>query len=579
MTHHTPVVFTDGNQEIELLARTRGWRVIVPAADGLTLRLDGVSPETVMPSARMQILAGSLEAPEAGKWSTILSWIRDHVPQPLLVTTPNGPTNDLALWAHAALGWPHAAWIGDVFPVATPSALALITSSRGVCFSSDAARSQFLRRWPTPIRELDSLSIIEARRPEPVARVQKDDQKLRVLLVSYYAGPCPTVGVQRPNYWFQEIERLSQGQVTVDLAHGTPWLDAPPRTHWVPDLGPAEACGATLWESEILTETKRRSAIFSQDAAFWHLSLEKYFSTRNDHFDVVICSGNPFSYFTFARFAKQKWSASVILDYRDPFSLNPRINFTSDQREAAAIIESGWNLAADAITVVNTVCTQLVSTANPLTKPVVIPNGWDERVATSQRHTDSDGTTIKLVHAGQLYSISPIDALVNEVGMSSSIELHQFGQPIPNAPDAVTNHTRLPREHLLAQLGTMDCGVTFSSDRGFETPTKLFDYLSTGLDILVLFEGQREGSALDELLGDASRVHWVRNTPSAIKDWLADYQPMASQDPERAEPFTRRNATLTLIELIKRLGSHWFELNGQTWTDRPTPTLAGPTED
>lgn len=580
MTHRTPVVFTNGNGDIEQLALTNRWRVVT-THDNL-LKLDAVDEMVGMPASSMRIREGALQPPEAGQWSNVLSWISRHVHQPMLVVGPNHPANDLALWANKALNWPHAVWLDEVYPALTPSAMALVNSATGAVYTSPEARASFTGRWPAPVTTLPHTSLVHVRRSRAPETVLRQEGLTRVLLVAYYAGTSPTVGVQRVNYWFEQVEKLSGGSMTVDLALATQWPNAPARVHHVPDLGPAAVCdarggGLSAWGAQFLEQVNEAARSYSQDGAFWHLGLERYFDGRSDEYDVVICSGNPFTVFEFAKYAKRRWYAKTILDYRDPFALNPRVAFSDEQRAAAAYAEAGFNFAADRITVVNEVCAGLAVNPIPESDPVVIRNGWDDRLPfVRSRRPEEEASLLrhpKLVHAGQFYVVTPPDALISAVG-SSGAELNQFGRMVGERAEGVVNHGRVPRDELLEQLSQMDCGVTFSSSAGFETPTKVFDYLATGLDVLVLYEGSTEGSALQALLADVDGVHWVPNETAAIRDWLQSYEPLRHDDDERAQRFSRRTSTLKLIGLVRELNDHGFQAPEQTPSSTQEPAHA-----
>lgn len=560
MTLYTPVLFANENQEIARIALSRGWRVVHQA--GTTLRMAGTNETIQMPATVMNIQAGSLQRPLVAGWNAVIAWIKRHVTQPMLVVGPNHALSDLALWAHAAHGWPHGAWLTSQPVALTPSALALLTSAEGMIFTDAEAETAFKGRWPAPVADLPDTAMVDLPKAPPVPAAKRREGVTNVLLVAYYAGPSPTVGVQRINYWFNHLAELSGGTVQVDLATATPWRDAPSRVHVVKDLGPGEAAqpGGLVepWGLSHIDHINDAARSYSVTGGFWHLSLEKYFEERDDEYDVVIVTGNPFSYFEFVRYAKRRWYASTILDYRDPFARIPRITRSPEQMERATQDEIGWNFAADEISVVNDVCAQLVVNHNPAAEVVVISNGWDDSSPIPPRPETSADGTVRLVHAGQWYAITHPDALIAGAHRAG-VELHQFGPSFPtDGEKGIFNHGRRSKQTLYEQMATMHCGVTFSSGHGFETPTKVFDYIALGLDVLVLFDGQREGSALDTMLGDTAGVYWVENTASAVADFLETYQPTVHTDPDRAMRFSRRTSTERLLGRIQKLGDHSY---------------------
>lgn len=561
MTLFTPVLFPNENPLAEEMALARGWRVVHQASR--TLRLNGVTETVEMPASMMNILAGSLRPADHPGWNRVVEWLSRHVTKPLLVMGPNMGLTDLALYANAAHGIPCAAWLTEAPVGLTPSGLALLTSAEGVLFTSPEAETRFRNTWPTPLESLPDSPLLELRTRRDLPARRRAPGVTNVLLVAYYAGPSPTVGVQRVNYWFDQLAPLSRGRLRVDLAMATAWPGAPAGAHRVRDLGPAEAVlpGGRVepWGHAAIDQVNEAAKAYPVSGGLWHLSLEKYFDARDDEYDVVLISGNPFSYFEFARYAKRRWHAATILDYRDPFALTPRVERKKKQAARAKHDEIGWSFAADEITVVNQACVPLTLNHNPAAEIVVIPNGFDERVYVPPRpEIDVDGP-IKLTHAGQWFEITHPAGLIAAVEGAEGVELHQFGPPMPtNGELTVINHGRFQTRELYERLVTMHCGVAFSSAGGIETPTKVFDYIALGLDVLVLYEGTREGSALNGLLGDTAGVYWVNNTQEDVAQFLETYRPGHHTDPERANRFSRRASAELLLERVLALGDHRY---------------------
>ncbi|MDO5677967.1 MAG: hypothetical protein Q4G35_10730 [Propionibacteriaceae bacterium] len=561
MTLYTPVVFSNQDPDIERAAMARGWRVV--EQESVMLRLIGTRETMQMPTSHMNIQVGAFEPAHVPGWNAVIAWLRRHVANPLLVMGPNHGLTDLALWAHAAHGIPHGAWLTNQIVSLTSSALALLSSASGVVFTDSKAEATFRASWPTPLPSFQDSPLVELVDQPAVPPALRTPGVTRVLLVGYYAGPSPTVGVQRINYWFNNLARLSEGRVQADLVMATAWPDAPERAHVVPDMGPAEVFqpGGAIepWGLAHVKNTDEASKAYSVTGGYWPFALQRYFDAREDEYDVVIISGNPFSYFEFARYAKQRWYAATILDYRDPFSRSPRLELTPEQLERATHDEATWNFAADMITVVNSACAELVVSKNAQAEIEIIPNGWDDTSNLPGRNEErAPHGQIRLTHAGQWYEITHPADLIEAVA-AADVTLHQFGPDLPSdgVPN-VLNHGRRGRTQLYGELATMHCGVTFSSAQGFETPTKVFDYLALGLDILVLHDGAPADSALHALLGDTEGIHWVENDVTKITEFLSEYQPTAHTDPARAERFSRAAATRKLISHIEKLGDHSY---------------------
>ncbi|MGO1385309.1 MAG: hypothetical protein ACTHU1_11065 [Arachnia sp.] len=563
MTLYTPVVFSD-DPVVQAAARSRHWRVVerVPGSPHV-LRMAGVSDLCAIPQPRMSIADGSLDDESAPIWTYALNWLERFVHRPMPVVAANDYATELALWAAASRGWPFGALINGAAPANTQQAVSLFTAADGFFIPDQDLATKFRSSWPAPVRMIPQEPLTEVVTPLPVQSTRRESGVTRLLLVGYYAGPCPTVGVQRINYWFEQFETLSKGRVTADLVLATPWPDAPPRVHSVRDFGPANlACkqGPLPPAAKALFESSSRLAypIVKQVAGLWSRRLEEYFNQRDDEYDVVIISGNPFPPFEFARYAEQRWYARTILDYRDPFSLSPRIRLSPEAAHDAEDIERGWNIGASVVTVVNDACAEFVVRGGPDHRIVVIPNGYDERVQIPTRPKERAPGPVRLGHAGQIFPITPPDPLLRALSRIGG-EFHHIGLPLTTDTSAnVINHGRMTRERVLKSLKNMDCGVAYITESGIETPTKVFDYLAAGLDLLLLYRGQRKDTALASMLTGVNGVYWVLDEEEEIADWLRKYEPARHTDTSRAQPFSRRASTECLIELVLELGDHTF---------------------
>lgn len=566
MTTCTPVVLSN-NETISSIATERGWMVVT--RDGAELRIHGSDESFTMPLEQCQIERGALSPDLAPAWSDVLDWLADRARNPMMVVAPNDYASELAQWSAAHRGWPVGVWIDDPAPVRSAATIALLASCDGVLFVDDGVRAEFTGTWPTLIRELPDQPRPDIAPPVPVAETtHRDPDVLRVLLVAYYAGPNPTVAIQRPTYWFENIEALSGGAITVDLATAAPWPDAPPRVHVVPDLGPATlaptGAGIEPWGTALTELAEHQEFRPSREVAgYWNLALECHFEQRGDHFDVVICTGNPFSHFEFARFAQCHWFARTVLDYRDPFALNPRTELSEPAREAAAYAEAGWNMTADLITVVAPAWIDHLVQGGPDTQVEVIGNGFDERVEAPAIPPERGAGPHRFGHAGQFFASTPPDILLEALAHSGA-ELHHMGVPLADTSGAeVTQYGRLPRARVLEVLSGLDCGIAWITRARTEIPTKVFDYIVAGLDVLILHRGEHEDSPLWGLVHDVRGVHWVHDDPGSLRQFLADYVPVRHTDPGRSAPLSRRESTRRLVPLLLDLGGHGPQMSTQ----------------
>jgi glycosyltransferase involved in cell wall biosynthesis len=408
--------------------------------------------------------------------------------------------------------------------------------------------------------------LVKALETEFALRVQpvlfpQSETGLRILLIAYFSGPARTVGVQRINYWHRQIPLLWSG-ASVTLATASPWEEPDGTVLRVTDLGAGcllrQDGSLPRWAQNFLENEKADAKSVSTLANCWRIGLENHFETVTDHYDVVIISGNPFAVFDFAAFAKRRWSARVILDYRDPFANNPRMGYKPEAREWARYLEKGYNFQADLVTVVNEDCALLVEGREDV-PVVVVKNGFDETVLPAPLpRWGLEDDRAHFIHTGTLYPGRSPDALLEGLAALGH-RFHHVGNP------GALEKLRVPAEVLnlygtcsyfdtLKLISRADCGVVFVHDNGFDTPTKLFDYVAYGIDILILTNGDFRAGAVGKLVEGVERVFWAKNTPEGIAEFLRDYRPYKERRHEAASaPFSRRASTEGLLEAVRTM--------------------------
>jgi hypothetical protein len=417
----------------------------------------------------------------------------------------------------------------------------------------------------------------------PVAGTAYDvggEDPLRVLLVAYFAGSCGAVGAKRVNYWASELPIEADRPLTVDVASAMPQaLAAGTRHHFVPDRGRAELVmpfeTEPEWCSRAMEREVEQSAKFSTVGYYWRYGLERYFQDRAEEFDAVIISGNPFAPFEFASWAKRRWGAAVLLDYRDPFANNPRMLYADQARQEAAYVERGYNLASDVVLVVNDDCVRLV--AGPRDARVaIIPNGYDDRALDSLVMRDPRSATdvVTLAHAGSFYADRSPDALVAALtpGRQRLLHIGSAGpfDSLESASDVVEVRGGLPYAEAMATIAGADLGVVYVTDTGFETPTKIYDYLGLGLEVLIITTGPIRGGALGRALEGVPGIHWVPNRREALLDFLTVYKPEPQLRNSRRDAFSRRAGTRRLFEQLHQVvprSAHARAGGKASWSD------------
>ena len=509
-------------------------------------------------------------------WRAVVKWLSVVVGDDAVVVVDyHHPIRDLILYASAALGMRYALrFTAAPERSGAPIFYAVISNADAMVFESEAVADEFHRQYLAPyvsVRSLVELRDLVSVRPRSSPEIDPRSSahsnslpSIRVLIVAYFSGPCRTVGVQRPNYWFEELAGLTDGLIEPHIASTTDWGGSVANVHVVPDYNVATLAGPEgtypAWAADLVASERRDANVFNTLSYYWRYGLEKYFDELDDRFDVVIVSGNPFSCFDFAAYAKRRWHARVILDYRDPFGNNPRFNYTDEARDHARYVEQGFNFQADVISVVNEYCIDLVEGA--LDADIInIPNGFDERVLDSVRRVDLPSDKVNIVHAESftrdrspehiLAALDPERHAFHHVGNTSGVKSRLLDN------QAVVQHGRLPYVEVLGVVGGADIGIVFLSEQNFETTTKLFDYLAMGIDVLLCTNGAIGSGAVAGVLEGQEGVFWCRNNAQDAARFIAEYKPAHRlEGGTSGELFTRRHGTRLLaariIDLVGR---------------------------
>lgn len=505
------------------------------------------------------------EGAEARAWLAIARALGERfAPGSVLLIRADDPLLPLALMLKKHFGIDYA--LCDLTPAAatgTP-AVAVLSSALAVVLAPGVEAASVAAKYVGPLPMLaapltpDALLNLARDASQVIARAATEPRRdcTRILLVAYYAGDCKSVGALRPNYWFEEFDRLSGGRTETHLATAMRPTQAHARLHYVPDLNGITLTDAedlrARWVSEFVKTEQERVKHSNTLGYYWRVALERYFQNLALEFDAVIISGNPFANFDFAAFAQARWGARVVLDYRDPFALNPRFKYSAEARSSVTSIEAGYNFQADLILAVNNECAQLV-VGHEEHRTAVVPNGFDDRIAATVTPAALGDGRINFVHAGSFYYYGNVDDLLGALDPRRHC-LHHVGRAPEFAPAMLESgrlqlHGLQPYPTALSIVAGADCGLVFLTDSGFESTTKIFDYLCFDLDVLVLSPDDTPRGPLAEFGAAGGKLHWVKNTPEALSRFLASYTP----SPRRAgfgERYSRATSARHLLGLL-----------------------------
>jgi hypothetical protein len=354
---------------------------------------------------------------------------------------------------------------------------------------------------------------------------------MKGLLIAYSFYPEKTVGALRPTYWADEISK--HAAIELDVITATPCER--PNVSVVP-----------------LTSNSIFSAIIKDEGLRWKKDVLKFLNTCNlEHYSFAILTGGPFFHFwAISRYLKKK-GIKVILDFRDPFSYNPRFNEKGLKKWIKQNYEKQAVKCADLIVTVNKECHQYIA-PNLKVKRAVIPNGYDERALPPSNPTSLQPNS--LFYAGRLYW-NPADFL--DVLTKNKWNLYHAGQVSQfKHPFFESEHYHylglITQKELYEQLQHFEIGVVFTMNIPFESTTKIYDYIGLNKKILVVTQGKPEEGALKRELATYPNYRWVENDKNAIEQAIIELMENPVQAFE-ASIYSRKKALEQLVQEIHNL--------------------------
>lgn len=317
---------------------------------------------------------------------------------------------------------------------------------------------------------------------------------MKVLFIAYYFDPFPGVGAKRVSYWAKNISELSGGSIQASVVTATPQNDET-------SLGKGEIIYVKDDDISIL------KIFFKYDKGItWKNSLKKYFSNSETKFDydIVVVTGGPFMHFGIGGFLKKRFGCKIILDFRDPFAINPLFkNQNFFKVSLKKFFENKFISKADKIITVNKYCVELLA-KNKGTKIEVIENGFDEKILSKIPSDASFNKDNQLIigYAGKLSHGRNIAPLLSYIEKNDNLRFYYIGDDseiVENFKNTKTFGTR-SYEEALDILAKCDTGLVLTGGNPFESTTKIFDYIGLNKGILVVSERPlKKGSILDVL--------------------------------------------------------------------------------
>lgn len=382
----------------------------------------------------------------------------------------------------------------------------------------------------------------------------------RLLFVSYHYPPFEYVGALRaagfarylPEFgWFVTVLTATK-QEGLGVNHDT-------EAHYV-------APEATSWIYRVLP--------LRDPGIRWLRPLKQYIETLQParSFDAVLVTGGPFLQFEIISWLKRKYpKLPVVLDFRDPFASNPRLESRWLRDVIAGAMERRWIRRADLTLVVTKRARELLSLQTA--RELVIENGYDDAVLSEVRQRSTragkEGEFL-IAYTGKFYqNHNPVPVLraiqqLRRTGIRA--RLVHAGTSHPSLEPALREFDsdvycalgqRSYRE-ALEVIRASDLGLILSTGAGYPATTKIYDYIGLEKHLLLIDPPPRGG--ILEVACRYDRFTCAGNDAEAVARALRSIyrEPASSTSQSSSSPvalFGRRHQTERLAQALHALVS------------------------
>ncbi len=280
----------------------------------------------------------------------------------------------------------------------------------------------------------------------------------------------------------------------------------------------------------------------------WMKSITPILFKRNkDDFSTIIISGGPFLQMLWSKELKKKFRAKLILDFRDPFAINPRFNDSFLKKKMKSFLESRMCAYADEVLTVNSFTANLLKC--PKRKISIIENGFNEEVIKSI--TPDETIKGRVVHAGKVgLDRNPIP-LIKAVLSNKNMSFEHFGNTIELAPfsERIMLNDFVPYNDVLKSISRAEIGLVLTGGDPFVSTTKIFDYIGLNKKVIIITNGKLNSGSLGEISKRNPNIYWSSNNEKNISEVLQK----ATESPFvniRTHEFSRGHEFEKLIALI-----------------------------
>jgi glycosyltransferase involved in cell wall biosynthesis len=274
---------------------------------------------------------------------------------------------------------------------------------------------------------------------------------MKLLIISYYFPPHPTVGSRRWTKFAKYFSRMGH-QVDV-IASAAP---SGARSSWDEDIDPAvnidrisaryplvlDSVPQTYFSKAIYRFALLLIRYFSRGtpfdrAIFWKkplmAAIERYAALKGSP-DLIFASGPPFRVLYYATQLKKRFpNVKVVCDFRDPWTWWYNLGYPTlkiSDRRTEEQMEAEVLKSADCVLAAAEPIEKHLKTKYELFKRkiILVPHGFDPAVIPVQRKASPASAPRRLIYFGTLYPFleNSITALTTVLGLEKNVTLDMF---------------------------------------------------------------------------------------------------------------------------------------------------------
>jgi len=372
----------------------------------------------------------------------------------------------------------------------------------------------------------------------------------KALFICYYFDDLIGVGSLRVSYWAHNILRVSNNEISCDVL--TTGYDLNAEQSSIENIIRVENNGNSVL-----------GLLIKDEGVNWKSCVKTYIKRNlaKSDYDWVILTGGPFMHFELTSFLKDFLKCKVILDFRDPFSDNPKFNDGFLKKTVKRYFERSFVAAANCVITVNEDCASLMRFPEiALGKYHIIENGYNEQIIDSiSMETNEQPENIQFIYAGKIYDDAPPElflSIISDKVYSSKFSFTHIGDRSEIISrfehfKNITFYETKPYDKVIEDISKAQIGLVFTGGKPFDSTTKVFDYIGLNKPVLIITNGELQTGNLHRITENYPKVYWSKNLKDNIQKAL---ELIASDTLEfsfaNREEYSRENGLVKLIELI-----------------------------